>query len=67
MLGPGAGFFTQLAQGGIPQVFALIDAALGHLPPVAFLVVDAAADEHLAIAIHQHHPHAGSVPEFAHL
>ena len=59
MLRARTGFFGQFAQRSIPEVFALVDTALRHLPPVAFLVVDPAADENLAVRIHQHHAHAG--------
>ncbi len=50
-----AGFFCQFAQGRRFQLLARIDAALRHLPEhltarFRFARIDAAADEHLAVA-----------------
>ncbi len=67
MFGPRTGLLGQFAQGGGHQVFALVDPALRHLPPVAFLVVDAAADEDLAVGVDQHDSDAGAVAEFVHV
>src|SRR4051812_17942548 len=61
MLAPGAGFLAQLAQHRVVGILALVDAALGHLPEIAFLVVDPLADERLARGVDQHHPDAGAV------
>src|SRR6185369_10082126 len=63
--GADRGFLRKLAQRRIARIFALIDAALRHLPPlpVAFGVgyVGAPADPHEAIAIEQHDADAGPI------
>ena len=46
-------FLQKLAQGRLPGGFALVDAALRHLPAFHGLI-DALADKHLAIAVEQH-------------
>src|SRR6185312_2378820 len=49
----GAGLFPELAERGVSRRLAPVDAALRHLPRFFFLV-DAAADENLAVAVQQH-------------
>jgi hypothetical protein len=56
----GAGFFFELAQRRLARTFALVDAALRHLPVVAG-GVDAPADEHQVAAVEQHDAHSGAI------
>src|SRR5580658_7253192 len=56
----GTGLFLELAQGRLARRLALVDAALRHLPIVAFHV-DAAADEDTLLRVEQHHAHAGAI------
>ncbi len=61
-----AGFLCEFAQRRNAHVFAFVDPALGHLPPVAFLVVDPPPDEYQPVSVDQHHTDAGAVAEFVH-
>src|SRR5690606_32551843 len=61
MLGAYADFFTCLADRRGFDILAFVNPALRHLPPVAFPVVDALADEDLAFAVDQHDADAGPV------
>ena len=61
MLPPHADFLPHLAQQGGLDILAVVDPALGHLPPVALAVVDPLADESLAFAVDKHDAHAGAV------
>src|SRR5262245_26585136 len=60
-----AGFLVKLAQSGWPGIFAIVDAALGHLPHVVAIDVlrpfGAAADEGLAGAIDHHQTDAWAI------
>src|SRR5207253_593750 len=61
------GFLVKLAQRRGPSILARIDAALRHLPGMdivdVFRPVDAAPDEHAAVAVEHHQPDAGAVRE----
>ena len=61
LVGGQACFLAQFAQHRRVQVLAIVDTALRHLPAVAFAVVDALADEGLAVRVDQHHADAGAV------
>src|SRR6185312_2942746 len=56
----GAGLFLQFAQRRCFWLFALVDAALGHLPALDGLV-DPFAHKHQALAVQKHHTHGGPV------
>src|SRR6185312_15457779 len=62
---PHAGLHVELAAGGIPGVFAGIDAALRHLPDMGVVdMLDAAgtaADEDQPVAVDQHDADAGAI------
>src|SRR5690606_31041738 len=61
VLGPRADFLAELAKHRRVDILAVVDAALRHLPPVAFAVVNPLADESLAPCVDQHHADAWAI------
>lgn len=55
----GADFLAHFAEEGVVQIFAVIDAALRHLPCAGR--VDAFTDEHFTFRIKQGNTHAGAI------
>src|SRR3954462_15759662 len=66
-----AGLFPELAQRGIAQILALVDAALRHLPVEArqddlgSVALEAVSDQHAAIGIEQRDSDIGTVGFFS--
>ena len=56
-----ASLFLQLAERGGPRLLARVDPALRHLPGLVG-VIDPCADEHLALAVEEHHADAAAIP-----
>ena len=58
--GRNAGLLLELAQRGRPRLLALVDPALRHLPGLVG-IIDPRADEHLALAVEEHHADPAAV------
>src|SRR3954451_9193784 len=56
-----ARFLLELAKGRRPRLLGLVDPALRHLPGLVG-VIDPCADEHLALAVEEHHADAAAIP-----
>src|SRR3954454_15776198 len=55
-----ARFLLELAKGRRPRLLGLVDPALRHLPGFVG-IIDPCADEHLALAVEEHHADSATI------